>query len=1063
MKKISDLKNIWANDKEAFAAKELGGLHSFVKDVLESEELFNLKQGKESSKISARKNEFTIETSKQGRRADFVIYINGDEIVIPVEVEKHNNIEKGVEQLFQYQKDWMKKYGLLTDGNEWRFYKSSQYKRFFINDILNNPKEFVVYWQFYIKPENYYIELFNPSIQLSLFNDKLDLNIFENRTVFFDEITQVIKNFKGKMLAIGVWSLNLNFERDKVAVETAYAYLIQFILYKTIVDNEYKKFKNEYDKTLNKIAKAIQDKDFYSIIINEIKNISEYISENIYKPFESEQKSINEKLIENLKGDLTIDDIAPWLDIILFINRYNFAGLKNEIFGFIYENYLKDLYQDKNKGQFFTDPAVVNFMLDEIGYTGEELKEKANKNEISIIDPSCGAGTFLYSSVDRIIEAFDKGTEKQSKLIEDLIDKNIFGMDIEEFPLYLAEMNILMRLLPLIVNDNYENPIDNKLKIFKTKDSISEFLNAGISSKEKEYNMFSHLEKTALDYPSFMREEKDLKEMLKSLQEKNGVRGRFDYVIGNPPYISYNECCKQKMEFTKKIKNKNDSSITMGNVYGINLNTVPNRIKTYPPKPNLYAFFIALGLALLKEGGKLCFIIPQTILTARDLDVLRYHLSKFTTIEKIITFQSNMFVGRGLKQNKPIATSSLILVIKKQFPKLKHKIKVINFTPYFEKQEIDFEKYLNSRNKKSIEICQSIIFEKLDNWNFLTYPIGINNFAAKYIENSDSFDIYRLFEKSIPRFKDKFYFDVGFILKNNLISKKKEGDMYSILDFKNFKGYSKYNATDFYPKDNSKIELTRSNQGHITLSPKYSIVWRIKNPERFYLTDEPIIFNMGKSSIITSNNKNEMMYLLSVLNSGVSKKILEFYLKTSSEKDYLVAILPVKHYIRVPIISAKNQFIKDEIIKQTEIMLSLEDYQLKDFVEFTTTKQKFSNIKVDETDLVLIDAEDKEIRQKIKFKHNFVKNLIEKKFINTLLNINDVSLNDLKYMEAVDYKEQETIKDYIDDLIFALYFDVSISKIGIAEAENIKKICRKNRFYEMLFFDDKTGEIYATT
>ena len=109
----------------------------------------------------------------------------------------------------------------------------------------------------------------------------------------------------------------------------------------------------------------------------------------------------------------------------------------------------------------------------------------------------------------------------------------------------------------------------------------------------------------------------------------------------------------------------------MGSVYGVNLNTVPKRKKPYSPKPNLYAFFIALGLALLKDDGKMAYIIPQTILTTGDLDVIRYHLANRTTIEKIITFEGNMFIGRGLKQNRPVPTSSLIFVLQKTKPSAK--------------------------------------------------------------------------------------------------------------------------------------------------------------------------------------------------------------------------------------------------------------------------------------------------------------------------------------------------------------------------------------------------------
>ena len=97
-----------------------------------------------------------------------------------------------------------------------------------------------------------------------------------------------------------------------------------------------------------------------------------------------------------------------------------------------------------------------------------------------MIDPSCGSGTFLYAAVNQIIKAFGNGNNEKSKLIETIVNENIFGLDIEEFPLYLAEMNILMRLLPLIINKKYNNPIDKKIKVFLTKDSVAEFFDTAL-------------------------------------------------------------------------------------------------------------------------------------------------------------------------------------------------------------------------------------------------------------------------------------------------------------------------------------------------------------------------------------------------------------------------------------------------------------------------------------------------------------------------------------------------------------------------------------------------------
>ena len=41
--------------------------------------------------------------------------------------------------------------------------------------------------------------------------------------------------------------------------------------------------------------------------------------------------------------------------------------------------------------------------------------------------------------------------------------------------------------------------------------------------------------------------------------------------------------------------------VQLNDIFGVNLHSIPNNRKKYPPKPNLYAFFIALGLVLLKE------------------------------------------------------------------------------------------------------------------------------------------------------------------------------------------------------------------------------------------------------------------------------------------------------------------------------------------------------------------------------------------------------------------------------------------------------------------------------
>ena len=65
------------------------------------------------------------------------------------------------------------------------------------------------------------------------------LPVEENRQIFFEDITKLIASFKNKLDIEGYLNGLPQKERTKTAVEITYAYIIQFILYKTLVDNEF--------------------------------------------------------------------------------------------------------------------------------------------------------------------------------------------------------------------------------------------------------------------------------------------------------------------------------------------------------------------------------------------------------------------------------------------------------------------------------------------------------------------------------------------------------------------------------------------------------------------------------------------------------------------------------------------------------------------------------------------------------------------------------------------------------------------------------------------------------
>lgn len=1044
-KSLADLRLIWETDKETFKYKELGGLQQFVAEVLQCKELFNLHRGYESTEDKKRSYEFVLEKNKKGHRADIVIFYKSDEIVIPVEVEKCGHITDGIHQLVTYQKDYQKSYGILTDGYYWRFYNNNIYKQFTIEDFFSQPTMLQTFWAEYTNGEKYYLNFFQPRGQLTFSFIEQTLNVEENKDIFFEDITKLISKFKDKLNLVGYLQEKGTVESDKKATEISYAYFIQFILYKSLVDNCYGQFNEEFAVRLNNIYKALKVK-LYQTISVEIFSISDFISVKLYKPFSKEQEFINSKLQEIIrKPNVMLEEITLWLDIIVFIKKYNFSNIKNEIFGYIYENYLKELYENKNKGQYFTDPSIVNFMLDEMGYTPQLIRKKYEQkqlNTLSLIDPSCGSGTFLYSAVNRIIDALFDGTKTRAKDIEQLINNNIFGLDIAEFPLYLAEMNILMRMLPVIINENYTNPVDKKIKVFKTQDSITEFMDAGILANvnkiidERTGQMELPFDANVLDlsYKSYIRDEDDLKEMKQSMCPP---RKRFDFVVGNPPYIGYNECCKQKILFTQ-IKD-----LSINNIYGVNLHSVPGRHKPYSPKPNLYAFFIALGGGLLKPQGKMCYIIPQTVLTANDLDVVRYYLAKETTIEKIITFSGNLFIGRGLKGRNRIATSSLIFILHKTEATLNNQVKVVS---YHKTNESEIEKVLNSKgNNRTIRyIAQSELLSRIDNWNFLANPEELDCMRKKYDELSDSLAVYYLHTKAKERFSSMFYFDKGLVFDKKKISTAPNGDYYLVEKKPScFKIGLRSEMID--QKD---IRLPEGSQGIKVFSNSYKIIWQYMNAKQFYYSDQKIMIDYNWV-VISSDNKQEMLFLLSILNSPLTKTILDFYLKIPNEQDFLLGIKSIKQFVRVPKITDSNRYIKEEIIKQTQIMLDLENYKLSDFIDFSIlSMQKFDKYKLKE-DILVLTQNNRSYQLKInnKMKVHCIQNALYEKYNNSS---KDITLNDLKLLPILDKAEQTKVKNYIDDLVFALYFNISVP-VGLNQADTIRHICSDHSYYNLQF------------
>ena len=149
--------------------------------------------------------------------------------------------------------------------------------------------------------------------------------------------------------------------------------------------------------------------------------------------------------------NLSIGDVYP----IDAVNVANGKDLPINI-----QQKLSELYEKmipcnlrKDYGIFYTNAnKVIDSMV-------KECDVLAGK----ILEPACGTGFFLVNIIQNItVQMTTKGCSSEEIL--DYITENIYGNDVDEFVLKIAEINLLATLLPLLVDAVNKNEKYIKVK-----------------------------------------------------------------------------------------------------------------------------------------------------------------------------------------------------------------------------------------------------------------------------------------------------------------------------------------------------------------------------------------------------------------------------------------------------------------------------------------------------------------------------------------------------------------------------------------------------------------------
>lgn len=130
---------------------------------------------------------------------------------------------------------------------------------------------------------------------------------------------------------------------------------------------------------------------------------------------------------------------------------------ERHLFGEMYEQLLRDLQAAGNAGEFYTPRPVTEFM---VRMVDPKLGEK-------IMDPACGTGGFLTSTIDHI-------RSKEVKTVDDesLLQLSISGVEKKPMPHLLCTTNMILHGIDIPINIKHDNTLARPLISWTPKDKV---------------------------------------------------------------------------------------------------------------------------------------------------------------------------------------------------------------------------------------------------------------------------------------------------------------------------------------------------------------------------------------------------------------------------------------------------------------------------------------------------------------------------------------------------------------------------------------------------------------